>query len=211
MAEQMSSHKVGLTHPRLHAFVFRFDRWLQRYYSVVEFSDRPDCIFRAQVETLRHALPLPDGGQLPAGRRVLTLHLWNEHVPLMPANGATLAWARRMSHCLDLSLRELARWLSARADLTDIALIRAQSVFGTAEQARQVAWITQRYGFEKVPEPRPSVGERLHRLGENVLISLMVLARNPIAFRLDSLRRERVTIVMPRTLLASHYGPAKTV
>lgn len=204
----MPPHKVGLTHPRLHALVFRFDRWLQRHYSVVEFSDDPNCIFRAQVETLRHGVTLSDGGQLPAGRRVLTLHLWNEHVPLMPAEGATLAWARRMSHCLDLSLRELAGWLSARADLADIALIRAQSVFGTAEQARQVIRITQRYGFETIGEPPPSVGERLHRFGENVLISLMVLARNPMAFRLDSLRRDRVSIAMPRTLLASRYGPA---
>src|SRR5262249_61089430 len=52
--------------------------------------------------------------------RVIDLHLWNEHVPLMPKQGATIAWARRMCFCIEVSLRELAKHLMARPELDDI-------------------------------------------------------------------------------------------
>src|SRR5262249_57804037 len=62
--------------------------------------------------------------------RVIDLHLWNEHVPLMPKQGATIAWARRMCFCIEVSLRELAKHLMARPELDDISVIRANVTFG---------------------------------------------------------------------------------
>ena len=206
-SEAVKVEAVKVRHPAFHHLIFGFDRWLQRRYSVLEFSNHPDCLFRVQVEMLRHPVTLPDGEELPLGARVLTLHLWNEHVPLMPASGATLAWARRMNRCLDVSLRELAHWLASRPDLADIAVVRASAMFGTTEQADQVLRTEKRFGFELIFEPRPSLAKRLHWLGENILVSLMVLARNPVAFRFDSWRRGRVPTVMMRDVLMSRYGP----
>ena len=49
------------------------------------------------------------------------------------------------------------------------------------------------------------MAERLHRYGENVLISLMVIARNTAAFRFQSLRRNRTPVYMSRRELETRF------
>jgi len=53
------------------------------------------------------------------------------------------------------------------------------------------------------------LGERLHRFGDNILISLMVLAQNSVALRADTLRRVRVPIYLSRRGLAARFGDTK--
>jgi hypothetical protein len=60
----------------------------------------------------------------------------------------------------------------------------------------------ERYGFETIAEHEHlPLGERAHRLGENILISLIVFARNARALRLDTLKRVRVPIYLSRRVL----------
>ncbi len=47
---------------------------------------------------------------------------------------------------------------------------------------------------------------RLLRFGENVLISLMVLARNGVALRIDTLARSRVQVFLSRRTLMRRYA-----
>ena len=64
-----------------------------------------------------------------------------------------------------------------------------------------------RYGFEAIAEPRRlSIGERLHRFGENILISLIILAHNPGALRSDTLKRVRLPIYLSRRILEREFG-----
>jgi hypothetical protein len=53
---------------------------------------------------------------------------------------------------------------------------------------------------------RLPIGKQLHRLGENVLISLTVLAQNARALRFDTLRRARVPIYLSRRVLERKFG-----
>jgi hypothetical protein len=46
----------------------------------------------------------------------------------------------------------------------------------------------------------------LHQLGENILISLMVLARNSEALRLSSIRRVRIPVFVSRAELERRFG-----
>ena len=46
----------------------------------------------------------------------------------------------------------------------------------------------------------------MHRLGENILISLMVFAQNARALRLDTLMRVRVPIYLSRRTLEQKFG-----
>jgi hypothetical protein len=46
----------------------------------------------------------------------------------------------------------------------------------------------------------------LIRLGENILISLIVLAQNADALRVDTLRRTRVPIYISRQTLEQKFG-----
>jgi hypothetical protein len=78
--------------------------------------------------------------------------------------------------------------------------------FGSAERSAQITRIAARYGFERSgPAYQRSIAERLHCLGENILISLMVIARNTAAFRLESLGRIRTPVYMSRRKLESRF------
>lgn len=191
--------------PLVASLLAPIDGHLRRQQAIYEFSDNPACIFRLQELRLQQAVALADGSVFNPGERVLDLHLWNEHIPHLEAH--PLRWARRMSECLHTSLRELARYLHERPDLSDIVAIRANMSFGTAEQTAQLVRIASRYGFETVAGPEIlTAGQRLHRFGENILITLFVLARNRAAIRRDSLWRSRTLAFLSRAALEQRYG-----
>jgi YkoP domain len=199
-------NRLGRDHPWLGAIIERIDARLRAREGVYEYSASPDCIFRIQVTDSREAIKLSDGTQLRPGDQIINLHLWNEQLPIVPKNGATLSWARRMSQAVQSSLRELALYLIARPDLTSVVALRANMSFGSAEQSEQITRIAARYGFEAAGPAEPAtMAGRLHRYGENVLISLMVIARNTAAFRFQSLRRNRTPVYMSRRKLESRF------
>jgi hypothetical protein len=202
----LQPNRLGRDHPWLGAIIERVDARLRARGGVYEFSASPECIFRIQITESREAVELSDATQVRPDDRVINLHLWNEQLPIVPKDGATLAWARHMSRALELSLRELALYLAARPDLAAVVALRANMSFGSAEQSEQITGIAGRYGFERVgPAAQPTVAERLHCFGENVLISLMVIARTTAAFRPESLRRNRTLVYMSRRKLESRF------
>ncbi len=158
-----------------------------------------------QLRPFDQAVVLADATRTFAGDAIVDLHLWNEQLPLL-ADGS-LRFARRMNECLAISLRELAIHVAATRALDGVDVIRANMGFGTAAQVAQLVRISGLYGFEPIPDPRqPLARQRLHRLGENILISLMVLARNGLALRRDTLGRSRVQVFMSRQTLLARYG-----
>lgn len=125
----------------------------------------------------------------------------------MPAAGPTIGWARQMQRAMRTSLRELARFLASRPDLRDIAVIAGNAPSGTEDQREQLARIMARFGFEAViaAEHLP-IRERLHRFGENILISLIVLVHNTRALRPNTLLRVRLPIYLSRRALEQEFG-----
>jgi hypothetical protein len=162
---------------------------------------------RIKFGRLDQDFALSDGTVGHAGERFIDLHLWNEQVPAMPKEGASIAWARQMHVCFQQSLRQLARYLIDRPDLADVSVVRCTLMFAGPERDGQMTRLLGRYGFELVP-PTTTVtsAERARRLGENILISLIVLARNQVALRRDTLRRGRTRAFMSRKLLEQRYG-----
>jgi hypothetical protein len=197
----------GERHFWLEQLIFGLDRVLRRWQSVVEFTHDPACILRIRVGRLDRDFVLADGTAGRAGERFIDLHLWNEQVPAMPKEGASIAWARQMSLCFQHSLRQLARYLASRSDLDDISLLRCTMEFAGRERDDQMVRLIGRYGFELVPSATTvTLGERARRLGENIFISLIVLARNRGALRRDTLRRGRTRVFMSRKVLEQRYG-----
>jgi hypothetical protein len=193
--------------PWLHRLVFGLDGWLRHWNSVVEYSSDPRCIFRIQLGQLERDLMLADGARGSAASRVIDLHLWNEHMPVMPPCGASIGWARLALDCVQTSLEELASYLSARPELDDISIIRGNVTCGVPSQRAQVVRLCERYGFEVVAASSTvTTVERVHRLGENMLASLMILARNGYAVRSDTLRRDRVQVFLSRGVLLRRFG-----
>jgi hypothetical protein len=199
------------SHPRLAGFIFAFDARLRRRQAVIEYSAHPACVFRLEIASSGGQFTLRDGTCLQPNERVARLHFWNEHIPPMPQEGPTIPWARRLQKSISVSLRELARYLSSRPDLCDIRVICGDVPSGTKSQSGQVAHIMAYYGFEARGESdRLSLRERIHRFGENILISFTVFAQNPAALRLDTLMRVRVPIYLSRRNLERRFGSENT-
>lgn len=198
----------GVGKPRqslLERLVFGLDAALRRRHAVIEYSADPRCVLRIQIGRLDQHIVLSDGTCGSAGDPIIDIHLWNEQVPAMPRQGASIAWARQMSFCFRHSLRELARYLAARSDLDDISVLRANLALGGSEQ--QMLRLMSRYGFEPALRAIAAARwERVHRFGENLLISLMVLAHNAAALRGDTLRRGRTPVFLSRRALEQRYG-----
>lgn len=183
------------------------DAGLRRRQAVFEYTQNPACVFRLDVSPVAQPLVLRDGTRVVAGRRIARLHFWNEQVPAVPRTGATIGWGRRMRRAIATSLHELASFLAARPEFNDVTVICAHAPSGTKNQTEQLARIMARYGFEAIVQSgQMSIGERLHRFGENILISLIILAHNPGALRSDTLRRVRLPIYLSRRMLEKEFG-----
>jgi hypothetical protein len=194
-------------HGSFGAAVWALDARLRIRHGVHEYTRHPDCIFRMQLTCAKEDVRLSDATRVRPGDRVIQLHLWNEQFPEMTAEGPTLGWGRRVMRGFDLSLCELARNLAARPDLDGIAAIRIEMSLGVAAKCHQLAHIVEHYGFEPIPSSSPrSTREWLHRLGENLLVSMMVGARNPAALRKDTLWRDRVVVYLSRRDLERRHG-----
>ena len=200
------------SHPWLAETLFAFDTKLRQHRGVIEYSAHPACIFRIEIALSHRCLTLADGTDLRPGARIARLHFWNEHIPPVPYRGTTIRWARRMQRSISISLHELARYLSSRPDLCDISVVCGDVPSATRSQRHQIEYIMAHYGFETMMEARPlPFAERVHRLGENILISLTVFAQNPAALRLDTLQRVRVPIYLSRLTLERKFGSVDTV
>lgn len=198
------------SHPWLAELLFALDERLRRQHAVVEYTHNPSCIFRVNFTRASRPLALCDGTRVHRGQRIARLHFWNEHIPPVPHRGTTIAWARQMQQAIAISLQELARYLESRSDVDDVAAIRGDVPSGTRAQTDQLARIMARYGFEAMVEPEHlSIGEHMHRLGENILISLIVFAQNARALRLDTLQRVRLPIFLSRQALEAKFGSAE--
>ncbi len=195
------------SHPWLAELLFALDAWLRRRQAVFEYTRDPHCVFRLDINRSLRALVLRDGTRVHRGQRMARLHFWNEQIPPVPKNGPTIAWARRMQQAIAISLAELACYLASRPDLSDIAVVCAEVPSGTRAQSEQLARIMGRYGFETIAEPAHSlIAERARRFGENILISLIVLASNAAALRGDTLKRVRVPIYLSRRVLVEKFS-----
>lgn len=187
--------------------VAAIDERLRLRHGVIEYTHLPECLFRIQIIAAGSDIVLSDGVSVRAGDRLIALHLWNEQFPAFPENGPTLGWARRIERAFDLSLRELDHYLAAQPQLGDVAAICANMGLGSGARSAQLMRIVGRFGFEPVAVPAPSsIAERIRRFGENVFITLMVLARNAAALRADTLRRDRTLAVLSRRKLRRRYG-----
>ena len=208
MSAQISHHGSGSGGALLEHAVYGLDRWLRRRQGVYEYTANPVCLFRINRDQADQSLALIDGTRIRPGVPILNLHLWNAPMPPMPAEGPTIGWARQAHRAVDVSLRELARWLACEGDLADMAALRADMRLAAVAQSGQLVRITAHYGFESAAF-RAETGS-LRQLGENILIYLLVLAANPAAIRTDVLWRDHALVYLSRAALERRYGGAGT-
>ncbi len=203
------ARRVGRPHGWLGVLMEAVDCRLRYRLGVGEYTRSSDCILRMQIIRNTDDVLLKDGTRLRPGDRIIDLHFWNQQVPLIPEAGPTLAWARRMNDGFKQSLQELAHHLATRSDVDDVVAVRIIAALGADARREKISRILSRFGFEIVLQREaPSLARQIRRYGENILISLMVLAYNAIALRADTLRRGRVPAYLSRRALENRYGAA---
>ena len=202
----MSVERVSLRALRPKRWIFGLDRQLRRHYGIYEYTAHRDCLLRAERCRADERIALGDGTRVEIGDALLRLHLWNEHMPPMGAHGPSMAWARRIERCMDLSLGELARYLAQAAESRAVTAVCAQMHLASARQSLQLSRILGRFGFETLPRPPPEHGHALRRFGENFLVVMLVMATNPISLRTGVLRRGCVRVAISREALLRRYG-----
>ena len=191
------------TRPLWAEFIFALDSWLRRREGVFEYSQKTDCIFRAQFSRFSSDVLLSDGTIGRSGDRVIDLHLWNEQIPVAPMAGYSLAWGCRFNRSLAKSLRGLAQFLTSRPQLSDINIIRAVTNLDSLHR------IAARHGFEVIRDPvNPSPWERVHRFGQNILSGLLTLACHSGRMWLSKFSRSRQVIYLSRRALDCKYVAA---
>jgi hypothetical protein len=183
------------------AAVFWLDTRLRRLNGVFEYSDDGDCILRISRETAEHRVELADGTRIEPGDPLLGLHIWNEHMPVARA-GHWVGWAHVASRRFLHSLRELDAYIDARPEFSNLKAIVADAAIATAAQSEQLVRIAERHGFEAAaPDQLPARKNPLRRLGENILMLLLVMAANPAAARADVLLRRNRRMYLSRDAL----------
>jgi hypothetical protein len=207
----MENRASGWRRPpsRVGQFLVALDRRLRDWNAVFEYTAHPNCILRARIGRLEQPITLVDGTRAGAGERTIDLHLWSEHIPPIPEQGASVAWARRINFGMLVSLQELAQFLRQQPDLDDVAVLQANTALTGPERRDQCIRLMRGYGFEPVVSMPPTLAQRGHRLAENVLITLMVFAYNRSAIRSDTLRRDRALLIMSRAALERRYLQAQ--
>lgn len=183
------------------------DWHLRRRLGVYEYSHSPRCLFRIEIGILQNELCLSDGCCIASGARIANLHFWNEQVPIMPKAGPTLSWALEMQRRIGHSLCELADYLNQEHELADVRGVRINLGLAKGLRNQQVASVMEHFGFERLEATKNMpFSERLHLFGENILISMIVLATNPSSLHRDTLWRDRVLMAMSKDTLRSRYG-----
>ena len=137
------------------------DARLRRRQAVFEYTQNPACVFRLDIGPVARTLALRDGTCVHAGQRMARLHFWNEQIPAVPRDGATIAWATPDA-AGDSDFTPRTRKLSRRpARAWRCHASYAPSPLPARKPRReQLARIMARYGFEADRRARAIVDRR---------------------------------------------------
>jgi hypothetical protein len=189
--------------------ILQMDARLRRRQHIFEFCNHPRCLLRLALRRVGDDFELPAGLSLPRGAGVGELHLWNEHIPPIPAEGPNFVWATTIRRQMRESLALLAE--SARDDfrLRDVAMFGAKTGLGGDKPRAHFERLMKSFGFERVEElTRADWRERLVGLGESLHQWALLHAFNPMALmdhRLIQLSFHQLW--MSRETLLEKYPP----
>lgn len=185
------------------------DAILRSYYGIYEFTDDPACVLRVGLSEARAPVSLCDGTRIRIGEPVGTLHFWNEHMPRYSERGPDLGWACAVRDRVMYSLRAFTEYIEGEPGWREVRAIRTETALPARLGASQIRRVFQRYGFERVPT-HPSLGARLHGLGECVVLWGLTRAFNPAALPRQPFLRDRHEMWISRATLLlryAHRGP----
>jgi len=188
--------------------VRRFDGFLRRRLGVFHYSEDPGCRLRLSLPRTPYAVHLADGTDVAAGDTVANVHLWNERMPPIPAEGADLRWAREWQRGMTYSLRLLAAYLDADPRYAAIPAVYGQIGFATTRDADTGSHLLRALGFEMFrPRAKGGLWWRFSEFWQNVYSYALLWTYNPNSLRDKPFSAiERLDLFMSRNKLRERYG-----
>jgi hypothetical protein len=161
------------------AGVRAIDLALQRHYRLFLFSDDPACILRVAPTVSARAVTLRDGTGIVRGEPILELHLWNERLPALPRDGATLAWGVDFARRTRYSLRLLADYLADEPRFDSIRALHAELGFLELDQFPEMRTLVEHLGFEFVVDDAPGWRVWKYAFWQNIFSWWLMWTFNP--------------------------------
>jgi hypothetical protein len=192
----------------MRALIRRLDDWLRQIHGVFEFSEAPDCVLRLQLTRAPHPMHL-GSNVIRTGEPVLELHLWNEHIPPIPAAGPDLEWANRTGRMFIHSLRAAAREMTRNPSLKEVVAVGAISAILSLHEHTGGARMMQRLGFVMVPYH--SRWGRFGEFWENLYAWWLMWTFNAVSLRSRQFSHLRRTEMwMPAAEFINRYEEGRT-
>jgi hypothetical protein len=138
----------------MRAAIRLIDTLVRKSEGVYEFSDDPECILRFQHKRATHSVTIGKD-RILKGEPVLEVHAWNERMPRLLKEGATLEWALQLRRRVIHSFKGVAKVM-----LQDHQYSRVRAVCGTSALFSFSAHtggtrLMQHLGFAVLPYHRP--------------------------------------------------------
>jgi hypothetical protein len=128
---------------------------LRKSLRVYEFTDDPNCILRIQIASAPHTVMI-ENQAITKGDPVLGIHVWNEHMPKLPEQGASIEWAIRVRRMAIHSFGEVARELQKGGKYAPIHAVFGESTIFSFSEHTGGLRMMQSLGFTMLPYDRPS-------------------------------------------------------
>ncbi len=159
------------------------DYLLRRSLGVVEFTDDPGCILRIGPARATQARTLSDGTPIRPGDLLCEIHLWNERLPRMGADGPDLQWGLAMYRGMVRSLELLAEFLRTSPEYADAVAVHGEGAAMRGQEADQVQRLFARLGFDTAPRHAVTPGERFARWWQNLYSTWLIWTFNPASLK----------------------------
>ena len=183
------------------------DSLLRLRHGIEEFTADEECVFRVSRELAGRRVSLSDGTEIAEGAPVLHLHFWNEHLPLMPSEGPSPAWAARLKRRMRASLVAVATYLEGEPTLDAVTALHGDPPFGSRLGAVQVARTARRFGFDVIEaDASREWREHIHIVFDSLLLWGLAYAFNPAGLKTKRLLRQRHQLWISRRKLLLRYG-----
>lgn len=187
------------------------DTLLRRYYGIYEFSHEEGCLFRLSIIPSPEALTLSDGTRIHEGEPIGELHLWNEHMPQVPKEGADLAWALTFWRRMLRTLSDLAAYVESEPSFQDIKAFYGTGPFKSPNGLMHLADAAEHGGFDVIsPDRQARPGRHFIDFWKNLYVYGLIWTFNPASLKSKSLRGlKRVQLWISRDVLIARYGANK--
>jgi len=137
----------------LRLIIRRFDNWLSHVEGVEPFTDDPQCILRIQIGQINHDITFPDQ-TISSESKALFIHFWNEHMPLIPDEGADLSYGLKLQRLTVYSMKLAAKHIQNHRSLDDVQIIGGITTFVSRAAADGGRKSFEHLGFTIFPYPR---------------------------------------------------------